>query len=150
MQIFNHYIQRNDGVAATEFALIAPVLLIIMLGIFDYGMFLNAQMKLESTARAAAQYVILGGDPDLIEQEIILQSSLNVSEDTLDSVDVEKSYTYECSDGLSVGEGSECDDGDYLREFFEITISMDYEPIFGAPGVPDSITIAGNVRLQNQ
>ena len=128
MQIFNHYIQRNDGVAATEFALIAPVLLIIMLGIFDYGMFLNAQMKLESTARAAAQYVILGGDPDLIEQEIILQSS----------------------DGLSVGEGSECDDGDYLREFFEITISMDYEPIFGAPGVPDSITIAGNVRLQNQ
>lgn len=150
MTILSNYLKQEDGVAATEFALLAPILMIMMLGIFDYGMFLNAQMKLESTARAAAQYVVLGGDPELIEEEIILQSSLNVSADTMDSLDIDKSYTYECADGIDIGEGSECDDGDYLREFFEITISMDYEPIFGFPGVPDEITIAGNVRLQNQ
>ncbi|MEC8664278.1 MAG: TadE family protein [Pseudomonadota bacterium] len=150
MRAINSYINNQEGVAATEFALLAPILMILMLGIFDYGMFMNAQMKLESTARAAAQYVVLGGDPELIEEEIILQSSLNVSADTMDSLDIDKSYTYECADGIDIGEGSECDDGDYLREFFEITISMDYEPIFGFPGVPDEITIAGNVRLQNQ
>lgn len=150
MRAINSYINNQEGVAATEFALLAPILMILMLGIFDYGMFMNAQMKLESTARAAAQYVVLGGDPELIEEEIILQSSLNVSADTMDSLDIDKSYTYECADGIDIGEGSECDDGDYLREFFEITISMDYEPIFDFPGVPDEITIAGNVRLQNQ
>ena len=77
MRAINSYINNQEGVAATEFALLAPILMILMLGIFDYGMFMNAQMKLESTARAAAQYVVLGGDPELIEEEIILQRVKN-------------------------------------------------------------------------
>lgn len=143
------FIKNEDGIAATEFALMAPVLLLMLIGIFDYGMYLNTMMKLENTSFTAAQYIVQGGDPDNIEQDVILASNLGVTADTLETLDIDVDYFYECADTASVEAGTDCGEDDYLREFVQVTISMDYETILPYPGIPSAVNLSGRVRLQN-
>lgn len=59
-------IRRHDrGAAAVEFALVLPVLLLILFGIIDFGRALNAQITLTNAARAGAQ-MAAEGQPGVI------------------------------------------------------------------------------------
>lgn len=49
----------NAGVAAVEFALIAPVFIIALAGVVDLGGELYAKMRLEASVDAAANYAIV-------------------------------------------------------------------------------------------
>ena len=51
----------RKGGAATELALISPVVLTLMIGLTDYGMAMSAASSLRAAARAGAQYAI--GNP---------------------------------------------------------------------------------------
>jgi len=55
---------RDRGAAAVEFALLLPVLLLIVFGIIDFGRALNAQITLTQAAREGARLVALG-QPDV-------------------------------------------------------------------------------------
>lgn len=46
---------RDRGVSAIEFALVMPVVMLIMLGVADYGNALQQSLRLEAAARAGAQ-----------------------------------------------------------------------------------------------
>lgn len=142
------YSRDESGVAATEFALMLPVLLLMLIGVFDFGMYLNSQLRLENTALAAAQYLIQGGDEDNLQEDILLAGNLGLSEEDLEDLDWDVEWIYECSDGLEVGAGSECAEGDYLREYVEVTISVEYETVMPLPNLIDSINLSGRVRLQ--
>jgi Flp pilus assembly protein TadG len=50
----------DRGAAAVEFALLLPLLLLIVLGIVDFGRMLNAQVTLTQAAREGARLVALG------------------------------------------------------------------------------------------
>ena len=51
-----HLLRRRDrGVSALEFALVTPVVLVIMVGIADFGNALQQAVRLETAARAGAQ-----------------------------------------------------------------------------------------------
>lgn len=56
------------GASALEFALIAPILAIALLGTVDVGRALTEQMTLGSLLRTAAQAALAGGDKVLIER----------------------------------------------------------------------------------
>jgi Flp pilus assembly protein TadG len=58
---------RDRGAAAVEFALLLPMLLLLVFGIIDFGRALNAQITLTQAAREGARLASLG------------QSSANVS-----------------------------------------------------------------------
>jgi len=51
----------DRGAAAVEFALVLPVLLVILFGIIDFGRLLNAQITTNQAAREGARVVMLGG-----------------------------------------------------------------------------------------
>ena len=51
---------RDRGSAAVEFALVVPVLLLIVFGIIDFGRALNAQIALTGAAREGARLAALG------------------------------------------------------------------------------------------
>jgi Flp pilus assembly protein TadG len=58
--------RRGDtrGAAAVEFALVLPLVLLLVLGIVDFGRMLDWQIKLSGAAREGARWVALGqGDP---------------------------------------------------------------------------------------
>jgi Flp pilus assembly protein TadG len=51
---------RDRGSAAVEFALLLPVLLLLLFGIIDFGRALNAQITLTQAAREGARLAALG------------------------------------------------------------------------------------------
>jgi Flp pilus assembly protein TadG len=53
----------DRGAAAVEFALVLPMLLILIFGIIDFGRMLNAQITLTEAAREGARASVLGTDP---------------------------------------------------------------------------------------
>lgn len=53
---------RERGAAAVEFALVLPVLVIIMMGIIDFGMVTNAQAIVANAARDGARSASMGRD----------------------------------------------------------------------------------------
>ncbi len=61
---FQRYVRRarlgNSGAAAIEFALVAPMLALLLTGGFDFGRALFEQLRVTAAARAGAQYAIRG------------------------------------------------------------------------------------------
>lgn len=57
----------DRGAAAVEFALVLPVLLLILFGIIDFGRALNAQITLTQAAREGARLAALG-QPDVVSR----------------------------------------------------------------------------------
>lgn len=53
--------KKNDGQAMVELALILPVLLLIIMGIFEFGFMFNNYLTLNNVSREAARYASLGG-----------------------------------------------------------------------------------------
>jgi hypothetical protein len=58
--------RQDDGAAAVEFALVLPILVLILFGIIDYGLYFNASLQarwgVHDAARAAAVAPDQGGD----------------------------------------------------------------------------------------
>ena len=54
---------RERGAALVEFALVLPILLVILLGIVDFGLYFYNDLQLTHAARDAARYLTVGG-PD--------------------------------------------------------------------------------------
>jgi hypothetical protein len=144
------FFRNESGVAAVEFALIAPVFLLLMAGILDYGLMINYQMKLQDLSRTAAQYVVQGGSDadvmeDIIETSDFYQDSVAKGQDIILSTDTE----CECGNGVSMSCALSCpSDGDYLRSFYIVTLTSTYQTLFPYPGLDDSITVNGYSRLQ--
>ena len=57
---------RDRGAAAVEFALLLPVLLLLVFGIIDFGRALNAQITLTQAAREGARIAALRASRRLI------------------------------------------------------------------------------------
>src|SRR5262245_49261174 len=53
----------NDGAAAVELAITAPVLVLLVLGVVDYGVLMGSAASLESAARAGTQ--VAKADPSV-------------------------------------------------------------------------------------
>jgi hypothetical protein len=103
---------------------------------------MNRAIKVESTSRAAAEYIALGGDEDTVDENVVDQSGL----DGTSTLTI--THSYECADGAAAQEDTDCGEGDYLRHFVHVSISMPYEPIFSFPGLRHLSSMSGEVRVQ--
>jgi Flp pilus assembly protein TadG len=57
-------LSRERGAAAVEFALILPVLLLMVLGMLEFSRAYNAQISLSGAAREGAREMAIHGDAD--------------------------------------------------------------------------------------
>ncbi|MGO4804124.1 TadE family protein [Arthrobacter sp. 2MCAF15] len=53
---------KERGAVAVEFALLAPVLIMLLLGIMEFGRAYNAQISLSSAAREGVRVMAIGND----------------------------------------------------------------------------------------
>lgn len=144
-------LSNTDGVAAVEFALIAPSLIFMLLGVFDFCMYMYTAMNLENTARSSVEYVLQGGAPDNIMDEVIMQSPLQLSVATQNTLNIVSSdYVCTCADGAVIEcSGGSCPtQGDYMRRYYQVTLDMDYTPVFIYPGLPDVLAMRGHAILR--
>lgn len=147
---FLSYIKDRTAVAAVEFALIVPILALLLIGLIDFGLYINAEMKLENMARAATEYVRNGGDEANVTADILGFGETADGVNSFDDIVLTTATTCECDDGVVADCSGTCDDDGYMRQFFVINLDLDYVPLFPYPGLPSSIALNGHARLQTQ
>ncbi|MFZ0325569.1 MAG: TadE family protein, partial [Actinomycetes bacterium] len=55
MRVFRLRGRRDDGASAVEFALVAPILLMILFGILEYGLWFSDSLSMRQGVREAAR-----------------------------------------------------------------------------------------------
>ena len=122
------------GVAATEFALVSPIFLILTLGVIDVGTAVFERFELKTAARVGAEYA-LNNLTDIagIEDAVIRATnhegqSISVTVFTFCECNFEE--TFVCTET--------CENGDAPRKFVTVRVTDFYNPVFlPEPGTPE-------------
>lgn len=78
-------LRNNKGQSLVEFAIILPILLLLIMGIFEFGMMLNSYLAIQNGAREGARAGIVGSSNGDIQNLIASASpSLNSGYLTVD------------------------------------------------------------------
>lgn len=75
-------IKNQKGQALVEFALILPILLLLIMGIIQFGMVINAYLSIQNAAREGARAGIVG-NTDLEVTTIMIATSPSLREEYL-------------------------------------------------------------------
>ena len=150
MLMMRKWARTEDGVAAVEFALLVPIIMTLLVGIVDFGMFIHAHMRLEDLSRAAVQYVVLGGNPDdmpgaVIESSQLYDNSVAAGQPLVYTA----THACECRDGVETScDEPACDSDDYIRSFYKVEVEGSYTPILPYPGMQSPFALTGESRMQ--
>jgi hypothetical protein len=160
MRVFKPFLKGTEGAMAAEFAFVAPIFVLFVIGVFDYGMYINARMTLENKARVIAEYISLGGEIENADESALGEEATDLMDEEGD-YEYEAEYMCQCEDAVpqecpaeaAAEEDVESEDlcpdsGDYMRRFIEVSLGRNYSPLFDYPGLPSSIHLQGQVRLQ--
>ncbi len=151
MSTITRFLKNESGVAATEFALVAPILIFLLIGVFDYGMLVRERMKMENIANSAADYMVAGGDEDYLAEDLLQNYFPDDDEQTVSTISIETERVCECESGSSIScEADICSGGesDYKRQFQTVEVSRPYQLLFAYPGLEQEQVLRGRARMQ--
>lgn len=121
------------GVAAAEFALLLPALLLILLGIIEFGMIMYGREVVTNAAREGARAGIVQGPPKRTEGEIINIAQTYLANTGINSSNVTFTVT---------GEGSVSPNN--------LTVQVTYLYNFLFPYIPMMVGIPSPLNIQTQ
>jgi Flp pilus assembly protein TadG len=137
-----------DGSVAAEFALVAPMILLIAAGIADFGMLAAKSAALAGTTRIGAEYARLypADTPGI-------QTSMQNSTSFMPALSFPAAFPYscECDDRTSIACTASCATVGRPgpnRVFITISASQAFTPLVPWPGIPSRLTAATEIRLQ--
>ncbi|MCH8025995.1 MAG: pilus assembly protein [Chloroflexi bacterium] len=126
--------KRGDrGQALVELAMIAPVLIIIMLGVIDYGRIYFAYVSVTNGARNGADYAAIG-PTEAADTAGIKAAALTDTSDLLD-----QSAT---NPDVAVVTANDSQGSLYA----DVTMTYTFTTLFPWPGLPTSINVERTVR----
>jgi len=138
----------SAGSVAAEFALVAPLVILIAAGTADFGMLAARSAALVATTRIGAEFarahpLDTGG----------IQSSMRSAMSFSPALSFPASFTHtcECDDGTPIACSQSCATlgrASPNRMFISITASQAFTPLVPWPGVPATLTSTTQVRLQ--
>ena len=141
--IIDRYVKNIAGMAAVEFALIAPILALTLIVTIDMGMFITSKMQVHNAANVIAEYVA-SQDDDVDVQIVAEESYAGVFADITATSD----FSCECDDSVIQACPVTCIGEDHQRRFVDVTVGGSFSPIFAYPGFESSIQIEGVARTR--
>jgi len=141
--------REGSGIAAMEFALIAPLLGLILFGVLDYGLVSARKMALANAARAGAQYAMIRrpiqGDVSAIRQAVLNAAP----EPKIGAHDPQVTLFCECPNGTLV---ADCDPGSCpgteILSFVDIVLIEQYPLMLSYPGFASPLTLGERVTVR--
>lgn len=135
--------RAENGNAMVEFALIVPVLLIMLIGLVDVGRVIDANARLNNGVTAALRYALA----DAYAESNITAAALNGS--GYDAGEANVSYTLfcQCPDGTPLTCSSQCDQG-YKRIFVQVDMDRTVTTLFSYPAVGESFPVSRSGFMQ--
>lgn len=146
MILLKRLLGDHDGNVAVEFALLAPLLVVMLTGLADFGRVTYDRMALETAARSAVQYA--RQNPN--DTAGITAAALNAGGlDAAAAVEIPAPFC-ECPNGTSIGCSTVCPGGEPILRFLSVTVRHDFEPFFPYPGLPSPLALAGTAVIRVQ
>lgn len=116
MSLLKRYIKNSRGQALVEFALALPVLILLVIGMMDFGIIINQYMVVAEAAREGARSAALGGDNATVTTVAkTAASQINTSQLT---VTISPSTTRVRGNGVTVTVATPVTITQLLRPFF--------------------------------
>lgn len=130
------------GNVMVEMAVATPVLVTLMVGVFDFGSAGYTLTALRSAARAGAEYVSRTGDTAGVTT--VVKNSADLDATTT----VTPSTFCECQGGAAATCGTNCPDGNGAYEFVSIVVRGPYKTIIPYPFLPHDMTLQASATLR--
>lgn len=140
--------RRTDGAVAVEFALVAPVLIILLLIAVDFGAGMYEQQRIVGAARAGAQFAVFS-TANAQDETLIQAAVANAAQKDASELDITSVYFCQCQSGASVDCTGTCD-GDAPEVYVRITVEYEHETLLDYPGLgnPMTLTAESEYRLR--
>ena len=135
------------GIAAVEFALLAPILVGVLVGVADLGNGIYRWMEVTDAAQAGAQFAVRQG-----YNAAAVMSAVS-SATSLASVSSTSSQFCGCPSGADIAAaacGSTCPAGSPAGTYVSVAAQTQFSPLLPYPGLPNPLTLSAQstVRLQ--
>ncbi len=139
---------RKRGTALLEFALMLPVMLVLLAGVLDYALVMRTAISVADAARVGAQYGSLSA-ANASNTAGMQNAVLNAAPD-VPGLKATSAKVCKCSDGstTSCGGGS-CSSGP-VRVYAQVTASATAMPLINYPLVPFTGAVSTTVSMRAQ
>jgi Flp pilus assembly protein TadG len=143
----------EDGVGAIEFAFVAGILSMLLLGICDFGLGFWEQMQVANAARAGAEYAVKSGYNSSNIQTAVTNST------SLSGIQASPAPAQTCgcpdaASGITPQTGTPpnctavCANGDAAGTYVTVNAQVSYSTIFAWPGITSPMTLASSVTVR--
>ncbi len=142
--MFIEFLRNCKAVAAIEFALALPVLVVLFIGMINMGMVISTKMELTSIVSVGMLYS-LGNSSDPVQIQTAMNSASNLS-----PITISVTQFCQCLNGSAPGCGNVCSDLKVAAKYDKVTASTQVPlviPYFLFQN-PFPITVEGTIRVQ--
>jgi Flp pilus assembly protein TadG len=140
--------QSPRGIATVEFALIVPLLLLLVAAAVDYSMLMRAAIAVGDAARAGAEF----GSLNLTNSSNtsgMQSAALNAAPD-INHISASAAQVCKCSNGSTVNcSGGTCPSGP-VRTYAQVTVKTTVSPIFSYPSLGFTGAVVATATLRAQ
>jgi Flp pilus assembly protein TadG len=152
-KLMRRYIKSTEGTNLIEFAILAPVFLLMIIGLFDLGSLMIIQTSLDAGARQASRFGITGAGgvnrPALITQDVIDTIS-NYSGGIVNTKNLIITVSaYPDITNVSAGKGTVGSFG-AGGQVVQYNITYQWKSFISSFGFPAFITLKANAVVQNE
>ena len=136
------------GNILVEFAFIITVLILLGVGMFDFGRYGLLFTRSYSAARAGAQFGIQS-QGTASNYAGMRQAALDDAGLTAAELQVDPRRYCSCPGSTAeVGCAGTCADGGYVPNFVEVTVSNSLDLFFDYPGIGDTLPVVTRIRMR--
>ena len=137
------------GAAIVEFALILPVLMLLLMGTIDFSRVMYTAMALTNAARAGVQYgsQSLGASGDLSGMQT---AALNAASPDIGAVTATATRTCGCNGATPTVAACTQVCAGTLRVFCSVTTAKTFTTVMRYPGVASSLSLSRTAELRAQ
>ena len=138
---------RQRGIATVEFALVAPLIMLLLAGVLDFSLLLRTATTATDAARAGAEYGSRGvlASVDLSGMEAAARNAAP----GLTGMTASAARSCMCKDGSAVGCTGTCPSG-ALQVYVKVTTQVATHTVFDYSGVsiPGTVSASASMRAQ--
>lgn len=138
--------KSDTGSATVEFALLLPMMLLLVLGVVDFARLFYAAITVASAARAGVQY----GAQDTTTARNTAQMQTAALNDATDITGVTATAEFycECSNGTRVDCVSGTCSGASPPVYVSVTVAKTFTTLVDYPGIPHNTVLLRTARMR--
>jgi Flp pilus assembly protein TadG len=139
----------DSGNAVIEFALVAPILMALFTGVWDFGNCFLQSQRLASAARAGAQYGIQA-PANATDFPGMVQAARNDANDTAAALTINASQLCFCPNGVAVACTGSCAGIPQPYFYVKLVVSESYTTTFDYPFITNPLSLSTQIMLRQQ